>query len=323
MHELKARTKIYAGNSNFKLAEEIAEVLSARLSARELGKFSDGETRCELLEHVRDNYIFLIQSTCNPVNDHLFELFFMADAVRRQGTSNIVAVMPYYGYSRQDRKPGFTRTPISSSLVARFLEKAGITHVLTIDIHSEQQLGFFNIPVINISASPELVGDIWRHYAYDKAMMIVSPDTGGVVRARSVAKQLDDADLAIVDKRRPKANVSEVMNIIGDVKGRKCIMIDDMIDTAGTLCKAAKALVRHGAIYVAAYATHAVFSGNAYQNIVDTPELDEIVVTDTIPLSPDMKNLGKIRQISVANLLAETMYRLRSRKSVSEIYTGS
>ncbi len=320
MHELKPRTKIIAGNSNIQLANDIAGELNTTLAKRDLTTFSDGEIRCELLEFVRDNYVFIVQSTCPPVNDRLMELLILADALKRQGATT-VAIVPYFGYSRQDRKPGFSRTPITAKLVADMIKRAGIKRLVTVDVHAEQEVGFFDIPVTNISASPEIVGDIWRRHAYED-FVIVSPDVGGTVRARSIAKQLDDADLAIVDKRRPEANVAEVMNIIGNVEGRRAIIVDDLMDTVGTLAKAAQALKDHGAVYVAAYATHPVFSGKAFDNL-QHPALDEVVTTDTIPLSPEIKNLNKIRQISVAKILAETMYRLRSRKSISEIYTGS
>jgi ribose-phosphate pyrophosphokinase len=260
------------------------------------------------------------------------ELMVLSDALRRQNVKDITAVIPYYGYARQDRKPGFSRTPITSRLVANMIEMVGINQLIVVDIHSEQQLGFFNIPVINISAAPVIVADIYRHHVYNpEDLVIVSPDTGGVARARSIAKQLDNADLAIIDKRRPRANVAEVMNVIGNVKGRRCIIVDDMIDTAGTLCKAAVALKEHGAEYVAAYATHPVFSGQAYENIGKSV-LDEVVVTDTIPIrdkeyldvDPDMwPSWYKIRQISIADIIAETLRRIRSNQSVSEIYTGS
>ena len=318
--ELKNRTKIFACNSNYELFNRIAEYLGTYLAPRVLDKFSDGEIQCEIMCHVRDTYAFVLQSTSSPVNNNLMELLILADALKRQGVDKIVAVVPYYGYARQDRKPGFSRTPITSRLVADMMKTAGISRIITVDIHSEQQLGFFADSCINISASPELVGDIWiHHFQTDESVVIVSPDAGGVERAREVAKHLDNADLAIVDKRRPKANQAEIMNIIGEVKGRRCIVIDDMIDTAGTLCKSATALKKNGATYVAAYATHAVFSGKAYENIVDSV-IDEIVITDTIPLKPEMANLQKIRQISVAKLLAETIYRVRNRKSISEMY---
>lgn len=321
MPGLNGRTKIYAGNANRALAEHIASALGMQLSPVELTQFSDGEIRCEIPEHVRGNHTFIIQPTCAPTNDHVMELMVLADALRRQNVKDITAVIPYYGYARQDRKPGFSRTPVTSRLIANMIEMVGIDQVILVDIHSEQQLGFFNIPVINISAAPIIVADIWRdHYSLSMSdTVIVSPDTGGVARARMIAKQLDNAQLAIVDKRRPEANVAEVMNIIGDVEGKRCIIVDDMIDTAGTLCKAAVALKERGAEYVAAYATHPVFSGNAYNNIA-TSVLDEVVVTDTIPIEAGTR---KIRQISVASIIAETMRRVRSKQSVSQIYTGS
>ena len=319
MPGLNGKTKVFTGTSNPKLTERIVHYLDEKIEPIELTRFSDGEIRCELPTHVRDYHTFIIQSTCNPVNDNVMELLIMADALRRQHVKNITAVIPYYGYARQDRKPGFSRTPITSRLVADMLEMAGINQIVLVDIHSEQQLGFFRIPVINISAAPEIVADIWRHHDPSK-LVIVSPDTGGVARARSIAKQIDNVDLAIVDKRRPEANVAEVMNVIGDVEGKRCVIVDDMIDTAGTLCKAAKALKDKGAEYVAAYATHPVFSGNALQNINDSV-LDEVVVTDTIPLRDDFYQ-SCIRQISVSGLLAETIRRIRSKRSVSEIYTG-
>jgi len=322
MYELEQRTKIFSGNSNIPLATNIVNNLHTSLARRELTTFSDGEIRCEILEHVRDTYAIVIQSTSLPVNDNLMELLVMIDALKWQGVSKVIVLMPYYGYARQDRKPGFSRTPITSKLVAKMLGNAGMDFLIVVDIHSEQQMGFFDVPFINIAAAPELVGDIWRNHYHKDNIVIVSPDTGGVVRARTVAKQLDNADLAIIDKRRPEANVSEVMNVIGNVEGRRCIIVDDLIDTAGTLCKAAYALKEHGAKYVSAYATHPVFSGNAYENLA-TSEIDEIVVTDTIQISEEMKSIPKIRQISIAGLLAETIYRIRSCKSVSEIYTGA
>lgn len=334
MSGLNGRTKLYAGNANIPLARHIASYLGMQLSPVELTQFSDGEIRCEIPEHIRKNHTFIIQPTSAPVNDHIMEVMVLADALRRQNVKDITAVIPYYGYARQDRKPGFSRTPITSRLIANMLEMVGIDQVIVVDIHSEQQLGFFNIPVINISAAPIIVADIWRNHAFDpRELVIVSPDTGGVARARSIAKQLDNAQLAIVDKRRPEANVAEVMNIIGDVEGKRCIIVDDMIDTAGTLCKAAAALKeKGGASYVAAYATHPVFSGKAYQNIAESV-IDEVVVTDTIPVEAKPVTLygtevmepppDNIRQISVAGLVAETMRRVRSHQSVSEIYTGS
>jgi ribose-phosphate pyrophosphokinase len=329
MSGLNGRTKLYAGSANPALAEHIAKYLDSSLAPLELSQFSDGELRCEIPEHIRRHHAFIIQPTSAPVNTHIMEVMVVADALRRQNVKSITAVLPYYGYARQDRKPGLTRTPITSRLVANMLEMVGVTQVIVVDIHSEQQLGFFNIPIINISAAPIIVADIWRHADMNN-LTVVSPDTGGVARARAIAKQLGDAPLAIVDKRRPEANVAEVMNIIGDVEGRDCVMVDDMIDTAGTLCKAGAALKDFGARSVRAYATHPVFSGSAYNNISNSV-IDEVVVTDTIPVEDKVVNVmgtevletvpSNIRQISVAGLIAETMRRIRSHQSVSQIYT--
>jgi len=312
--------KLFTGNANPVLAQRIASSLYMQLGKIEVEHFSDGEIRVEIDEPVRGETVYIIQSTCAPTNDNLMELIIMADAFRRSAAKKIVAVIPYYGYSRQDRRPDYTRTPITSRLVADMIQVAGIDQVMVVDIHSGQQQGFFTIPVINVSAGPEIVGDIWKTYGSKKDnIVIVSPDTGGVVRARSIAKQLDDAELAIVDKRRPKANVSQVMNVIGDVEGKVCIIVDDMIDTAGTLCKAAAALKDRGAEKVVAYATHPVFSGKAYDNI-NRSVLDEVVVADTIPVEENVS--PKIRMISTSSILAETMYRYHNGKSISEIYVG-
>lgn len=312
-------SKIFTGNANINLAKKIAKSLNVSLSKADVEKFSDNEIRVELNESVRLQSVFLIQPTCGPVNDNLMELLIMADTVRRSAASKIIGVIPYYGYARQDRRPSYSRTPVTSRLVADMIQAAGINQLIIVDLHSEQQQGFFTIPITNISAAPIIVGDIWKKYQRDiESVVIVSPDTGGVARARSIAKQINDADLAIIDKRRPKANVSQVMNVIGDVNNRDCIIIDDMIDTAGTLSKAAKALKENGATSVIAYATHPIFSGNAYKNI-DNSELDEVIVTDSIPLSKDLCS-NKIRIISIASLLAETMRRVNNGKSVSEIY---
>jgi ribose-phosphate pyrophosphokinase len=289
------------------------------LGKAEIDKFSDKEIRIEFEESVRMQDVFIIQPTCAPANDNLMELLIMSDAIRRSAAKKVIGIVPYYGYARQDRRPSYTRTPVTSRLIADMIEVAGIEQLVVVDLHSEQQQGFFTIPVTNISAAPIIVGDIWKNYHKNiDNLVIVSPDTGGVARARGVAKQLDDADLAIVDKRRPQPNVSEVMNIIGDVSEKHCIIVDDMIDTAGTLAKAADALKNHGAASVVAYATHGIFSGNAYQNI-DNSSLDKVVVTDTIPLSEEQYS-EKVRIISIASLLAETMRRINNGKSVSEIY---
>lgn len=317
---LSSNAKIFTGNANPKLAQRIANILNAPLGKIEVEHFSDGEIRVEIDEPVRGDTVFIIQPTCAPANDNFMELVIMADAFRRAAAKRIVAVIPYYGYARQDRRPELTRTPITSRLVADMIQIAGVDQVIVVDIHSGQQQGFFTIPITNISASPEIVGDIWRQYGREKnKLVVVSPDTGGVTRARSIAKQLDDADLAIIDKRRPRANESQVMNVIGDVSGKTCIIVDDMIDTAGTLCKAAQALKERGAETIVAYATHAVFSGPAIDNI-KASVLDEVVVTDTIPLNMVYEEGVKVRVLSVASLVAETMSRALDGRSISEMY---
>lgn len=313
------RAKFFTGNSNPELAKHIVNILRKKLGNMDISHFSDGEVRCEINEAVREDNVFIIQSTCAPANDTLMELLTMSDAFKRSAVKKVIAVVPYYGYARQDRRPQYTRTPITSRLVADCIQAAGIDQLIIVDLHSEQQQGFFKIPSTNISATPIMVADIFRKYQKDlNDLVIVSPDTGGVPRARVVAKRLNDADLAIIDKRRPRANIAQVMNIIGEVDGKTCIIIDDMIDTAGTLCKAAEALQEHGAKVVDAYATHPVFSGEAYNNITSST-LNEVVVTDTIPLSKE-QHCDKIRVISVAGLLAETMRRINDGQSVSEIY---
>lgn len=308
---------ILAGNANPELAHRIAKHMMQPLGRIQVGRFSDGEVLVEVYENVRGRDVFIVQSTCPPVNDNLMELLVIADACRRASAASITAVIPYFGYARQDRRPRAARVPITASMVARMISQAGISHVLTVDLHADQIQGFFSIPVDNVYSSPVLLGDLWRRKGED--MVVVSPDVGGVVRARAIAKRMDDADLAIIDKRRPKANVSEVMNIIGDVDGRTCVLVDDMVDTAGTLCQAAAALKAQGAEKVLAYATHAVLSGPAVDRI-SASTLDELVVTDTIPLSPAAVATGKIRQLSVAELLGETMRRISSAESVSSLY---
>lgn len=321
MSGLNGRTKLFAGNANRALAQKVARYLNTNLGSADITRFSDGEIRVEINDHIRGSHILLMQPTCAPTNDNLMELLVMVDAFRRCAVKSITAVVPYYGYSRQDRRPDFSRTPITSRLVADMLQVAGIDQIVVVDIHSGQQQGFFNIPVINISASPVIVGDIWKRYGTEiNNVIVVSPDTGGVARARSIAKQVNNVDLAIIDKRRPEANKSEVMHVIGDVEGKVCVVIDDMIDTAGTLCKGAYALKEYGANKVIAYATHPVFSGNALDNIANS-KLDEVVVTDTIPL-PDGPIPENVRVISVASIIAETLRRIRSKQSVSEIYVG-
>jgi ribose-phosphate pyrophosphokinase len=308
---------VFTGNAHPQLAQEVAKELSIRLSDADVDKFSDGEISVEINENVRGKDVFIIQPTSAPTNSNLMELLFMADALRRASAARITAVIPYFGYARQDRRVRSSRVPISAKLVADMIAKAGVDRVLTVDLHSEQIQGFFDISVDNIYGSPVLLDDIERRN-YDN-LMVVSPDIGGVVRARALAKQLNDAELAIIDKRRPKANVSEVMNIIGEVEGRTCILMDDMVDTAGTLCSAAKALKDGGAARVVAYCTHPVLSGKALENI-NKSELDELVVTDTIPLSEQARNCTKIRQLSMAKLLAEAMRRVRNEESISAMF---
>jgi len=308
---------VFSGNANLALSEGIVKKLNMRLGMATIGRFSDGEIAVEIEENVRGKDVFIIQPTCSPTNENLMELLVMIDALKRASASRITAVLPYYGYARQDRRSRSARVPISAKLVAKMIEQAGAHRVLTVDLHADQIQGFFDIPVDNVYSSPILLGDVWRQQYKD--LIVVSPDVGGVVRARALAKRLDDADLAIIDKRRPKANVSEIMHIIGDVNGRTCVLIDDLVDTAGTLCHAAAALKKHGAIKVVAYCTHAVLSGSALNNI-NASELDELVVTDTIPLSQLAIESGKIRQLSVAEMLAETIRRMAVGESVSSLY---
>jgi ribose-phosphate pyrophosphokinase len=308
---------VFSGNANPALSDGIVKKLNMRLGMATVGRFSDGEIAVEIEENVRGRDVFVIQPTCSPTNENLMELLVMIDALKRASASRITAVMPYYGYARQDRRSRSARVPISAKLVAKMIEQAGTHRVLTVDLHADQIQGFFDIPVDNVYSSPILLGDVWRQQY--KNLIVVSPDVGGVVRARALAKRLDDADLAIIDKRRPKANVSEIMHIIGDVEGRTCVLVDDLVDTAGTLCHAASALKKHGAIKVVAYCTHAVLSGSAMKNL-NGSVLDELVVTDTIPLSQDAVESGKIRQLSVAEMLAETIRRMAVGESVSSLY---
>ena len=308
---------VFAGNSNPQLAQAIANHLSMPLGKATVGTFSDGESQVEILENVRGKDVFVVQSTCAPTNDNLMELMVMVDALRRASAGRITAVIPYFGYSRQDRRVRSARVPISAKVVANMLTVAGVDRVLTVDVHADQVQGFFDIPVDNVYASPVLLGDIWRQ-KYDN-LIVVSPDVGGVVRARALAKRLDDAELAIIDKRRPRPNVARVMHIIGDVEGKTCLIIDDLVDTAGTLCQAAKALKEHGAARVVAYATHPVLSGPAVEN-VNGSELDALVVTDTIPLRPEAQACERIRQLSVAGMLAETIRRINREESVSTLF---
>src|SRR6195256_1960518 len=308
---------LFAGNANPALAQEIARNLQTPLGRAYVGRFSDGEVKVELRENVRGRDVFIIQPTCPPANDSLMELLMMTDACRRASAKRITAVVPYFGYGRQDRRPRATRVAITAKLVANMIASAGVDRLLTVDLHADQIEGFFDIPVDNVYASPVLLGDAWKQ-AY-KNVVIVSPDVGGVVRARAFAKRLDDAELAIIDKRRPRPNESKVMNIIGEVEGRTCVLVDDMVDTAGTLCQAAQALKDEGAHKVVAYITHPVLSGAAIERISKSV-LDELVVTDTIPLSEAGKACKRIRQLSVAGLLAETVRRINDEESVSSLY---
>lgn len=308
---------LFSGNANRKLAQDIANYLKMPLGQATVSKFSDGEVHIELLENVRGSDVFVIQPTCAPTNDNIMELCMMLDALERSSARRITAVVPYFGYSRQDRRIRSARVPISAKVVADMVVASGADRVITVDLHAEQIQGFFDVAVDNIYASPILLGDIWRQNYQN--LIVVSPDVGGVVRARALAKRLDDADLAIIDKRRPRPNESKVMNIIGDVRGKTCVMIDDLVDTAGTLGKAADALKEAGAIKVVAYVTHAVLSGNAVANIMNS-SLDMLVVTDTIPLAPDAATCPKIRQLSIGALLAETIRRVSAEESVSSLY---
>jgi ribose-phosphate pyrophosphokinase len=312
-----ATMAIFSGNAHPKLAHDIARIVHIPLAKAFVGRFSDGEISVEILENIRGRETFIIQSTCPPGPENLMELLVMVDAVKRASAARVTAVIPYFGFARQDRRPRSSRVPITAKLVATLIGAAGVDRVLTVDLHADQIQGFFDIVVDNVYASPVLLGDVWKK-KYDD-MVVVSPDVGGVVRARALAKRLDDADLVIIDKRRAKANQSEVMNIIGEVEGKSCVLIDDMVDTAGTLCHAASALKAKGAKVVVAYITHAVLSGPAVARIGES-ELDEIVVTDTIPLSESAQACGKIRQLSTAELLGETMRRISDEESVSSLY---
>jgi len=308
---------IFTGNANPTLAKSVAAQLHLPLGDADVGQFSDGEVAIEINENVRGADVFIIQSTCQPTNDNLMELIVMIDAMRRSSAGRITAVVPYFGYARQDRRVRSSRVPISAKVVADMMTGVGVDRVLTVDLHAEQIQGFFAVPVDNVYGSPVLLDDInVQNYSN---MVVVSPDIGGVVRARAVAKQLNDCDLAIIDKRRPQANEAQVMHIIGEVKGRTCVLVDDMVDTAGTLCKAAAALKENGAEKVVAYCTHPVLSGKALENI-NNSELDELVVTDTIPLTKEAEACGKIRVLTMANLLAESVRRVSNEESISALF---
>ncbi len=308
---------VFSGNAHPKLAQDIARYLHVPLARAQVGRFSDGEINVEILENIRGRETFIIQPTCPPTSENLMELLIMVDAAHRASAARITAVIPYFGFARQDRRPRSARVPITAKLVAKMISVSGVDRVLTVDLHADQIQGFFDVAVDNVYASPILLGDVWKHKYED--MVVVSPDVGGVVRARALAKRLDDADLVIIDKRRDRANQSQVMNIIGEVDGKNCIMMDDMVDTAGTLCHAAAALKGQGAASVHAYITHPVLSGPAVSRISDS-QLDQVVVTDTIPLNEEAQACEKIRQLSTAELLGETMRRIADDESVSSLY---
>ncbi|MCH2557369.1 MAG: ribose-phosphate pyrophosphokinase [Alcanivorax sp.] len=308
---------VFSGSANPELAQAMVKQLNIPLGDADVGIFSDGEVSVDIQENVRGKDVFIVQSTCNPTNDHLMELLVMADALRRSSAGRITAVMPYFGYARQDRRVRSARVPITAKVVADMITAVGIDRVVTVDLHADQIQGFFDIPVDNVYGTPLFVADIERQKHDD--LMVVSPDVGGVVRARALAKQLNDADLAIIDKRRPKANESQVMHIIGEVEGRTCVLVDDIVDTAGTLCKAAQALKDHGAAKVYAYCTHAVLSGPAIDNISNSA-MDQLVVTDTIPLSEQGRQCDKIRVLRLAPMLAETVRRVNNEESLSAMF---
>ena len=307
---------VFTGNANPKLGADVTRRLGISLGSATVGRFSDGEVNVELLENVRGKDVFVLQPTCSPTNDNLMELLVLVDALKRASAGRITAAIPYFGYARQDRRPRSARVPITAKVVANMLQAVGVQRLLTMDLHADQIQGFFDIAVDNVYAAPVLLNDLDKQ-KYDD-LLVVSPDVGGVVRARAFAKRME-CDLAIIDKRRPKANVSEVMNIIGEVEGRTCVIMDDIVDTAGTLCKAAAALKEHGAKRVLSYCTHAVLSGAAVSRINDSA-LDELVVTDTIPLREDAKACNRIRQVSVASLLADTILRISNEESVSSLF---
>lgn len=317
--EIPLEIKVFTGNANIPLAEKIASNLNIALGNIKVGRYSDGEIFVEILENVRGREVFIIQPMCNPVNDNLMELVIMADAFRRASASKITAICPYYGYARQDRRVRSTRVPISARVVADILVGAGIDHVLTVDIHADQIQGFFSIPVDNVYSTPIFIEDIQKHYTNTQDMMVISPDVGGVVRARAIAKLLG-TDLAILDKRRPKANEAKIMHIIGDVTNKDCILVDDMIDTAGTLRAGVDALKEQGAKRISAYITHPILSGKAVENI-EQSALDELVVTDTIPLSPQALACKKIRQVSVGEMLAQCIDRICQSKSLMSMFS--
>ena len=308
---------LFSGNAHRHLAEDIAGYLNLPLGKAVVGRFSDGEVMVEVSDSVRGGDVFIVQPTCRPANENLMELLLLIDTMCRASASRVTAVIPYFGYARQDRRPRSARVPIAAKVAANMIAAAGAHRVLTMDLHADQIQGFFNVPVDNIYASPVLLGDIWKQ-KYDN-LIVVSPDVGGVVRARAMAKRLDDADLAIIDKRRPRPNEAQVMHVIGDVEDRTCVIVDDMADTAGTMCLAAAALKSHGAVRVVAYCTHPVLSGAAIENI-ENSQLDELVVTDTIPLTPAAADCSRIRQLSIAELLAESIRRISGGESIGNLF---
>ncbi len=317
MNSHEATMSVFTGSANRALAGKVAAYIGLPLGNATVGRFSDGEVRVEIHDNVRGRDVFIVQPTCEPASDHLMELLIMIDALHRASAGRITAVIPYFGYGRQDRRAHYMRVPISAKVVANIISSVQANRVLIVDLHSDQVQGFFDLPVDNLYASPVLLDDIRAGDCRD--IIVVSPDVGGVVRARALAKRLDDADLAIIDKRRPQPNESEVMNIIGDVSGKSCVIIDDIVDTAGTLCEAAAALKEHGAGKVLAYATHPVLSGGAVARI-DGSVLDELVVTDTIPLSPAALECSRIRQISISSMLAQAMQRVNREQSISSLF---
>jgi len=310
------RLMVFTGNANPRLAEDVVGHLHISLGRAKVGRFSDGEVMVEILENVRGKDVFVLQSICAPTNDNLMELLVMVDAIKRASAGRVTAAIPYMGYARQDRRPSSARVPISAKVVANMMTSAGVDRVLTMDLHSEQIQGFFDIPVDNIYSGPIMLGDVWKHGFHN--LVVVSPDVGGVLRARALAKRLE-ADLAIIDKRRPRPNVATVMNIIGEVEGRTCVIVDDLVDTANTLCEAAAALKRQGAEKVLAYCTHAILSGSALERI-SASALDELVVTDTVPLSEQAAQCKRIRVLTIAGLLAETVRRISAEDSVSSLF---
>ena len=313
-----ASLMVFSGNANLRLASSIAHELNVPVGKAAVGRFSDGEVMVEIMENVRGRDVYLVQPTCAPTADNFMELLVMVDAMKRASAQRVTAVIPYFGYARQDRRPRSARVPITAKVAASMISAAGTDRVVTVDLHADQIQGFFDIPVDNVYASPMTLADIWQQQQSMHEVVVVSPDVGGVVRARAIAKRLD-ADLAIIDKRRPRANVATVMNIIGEVEGKCCVLVDDMVDTAGTLCSAAGALKEKGAVKVVAYCVHPVLSGPAVDNIMNS-KMDELVVTDTIPLSDHARACGKIRQLSIAQMLAETIRRMAHGESVSSMY---